>query len=61
MYIRKDGVEFIMTEIIVKEIKNKGLCAIDNHNHKHGKTYSILFSGTQTQINNYLTEKGIGV
>lgn len=50
-----------MTEIIVEKIKNKGLCVIDNHNHKGGKTYSILFSGTNRQITDYLIEKGIGV
>jgi hypothetical protein len=49
-----------MTEIIIKEITNKGFCAIDNHNVKSGKEFTIIFRDcSRSIVEQYLIEKGI--
>lgn len=52
-----------MTEIQSKIIEfQRGIrfCAVDNHNHKNGKTYDIIYvAKTQRQLNSYMIEKGI--
>jgi hypothetical protein len=49
-----------MTEIRIKEINNKGFCAIDNHNIKNGKEFSIIFRDySRVVVEQYLSEKGI--
>jgi hypothetical protein len=49
-----------MTEIIIKEIENKGFCAIDNHNVKNGKEFTIIFRNySRFVVEQYLIEKGI--
>lgn len=49
-----------MTKIIVKKIENKGFCAIDNHNKKDSKSYSIIYrSKNEKELNEYLQEKGV--
>jgi hypothetical protein len=49
-----------MTEIIIKEIVNKGFCAIDNHNMKSGKEFTIIFHDCfRSTVEKYLIEKGI--
>jgi len=49
-----------MTEIIIKEVNNRGVCIVDNHRGKTGKQYTILVSGlTIEQANNYMKIKGI--
>jgi hypothetical protein len=60
MYFRKMGVEFIMTEIISKEIKNRGICIIDNHKGKTRKYYTILVSNlTEEDAKKYIKIKGM--
>jgi hypothetical protein len=59
MYFNKNGVKF-MTEIIIKKIENKGFCAIDNHNAKNGKEFTIIFRArSMAAVEQYLQEKGI--
>jgi hypothetical protein len=54
------GVELIMTEIITKEINNRGYCIIDNHKGKTGKYYTILVSNlTEEEAQNYIKIKGV--
>lgn len=53
-----------MTEIESQKIEiRKGVfrfCAVDNHNHKKGKTYTIIFRAiTARELNDYLVEKGV--
>ena len=52
-----------MTEIATKVIEfKKGIrfCAVDNHNHKTGKTYDVIYSAkTPQQLYAYLIQKGI--
>ncbi len=60
MYLGKMGVEFIMTEIITKEINNRGYCIIDNHKGKTGKYYTILVSNlTEEEAQKYMNIKGM--
>ena len=53
-----------MTEIIAKDIEiRKGVvrhCAIDNHNRKHGKDFTILYKAkTLWQLSEFMYQKGI--
>ena len=60
MSVCKMGVEF-MTELIIKEVKNKGVCIVDNHTGKTGKSYTRLVSNlTPEAAEKYMIMKGIG-